>query len=105
MYCEQRERTSSLIQTGARLRSDIDWPELNGGIREQSHGIPVQEWPALARVLTTLDDIHARLTTGVDGPSPEKRAAVEAHTARRSLTNSRSSRSGAVALWHSHRAR
>ena len=39
----------------------------------------MQELPALARVLTTLDDIHARLTTGVDGPSPEQRAAVEAH--------------------------
>jgi Effector-associated domain 7/NACHT domain len=78
-YCERHACTHSLIQTGAQLRPDIDWPGLNGEIREQPNGIPRQELPVLARVLTTLDDIHARLTTGVDGPSPEKRAAVEAH--------------------------
>jgi hypothetical protein len=78
-YCERHACTRALIQRGASLRPDIDWSGLNGGIHEQSHGIPMQEWPALARVLTTLDDIHARLTARVDGPSLEERAAVEAH--------------------------
>src|SRR4029453_7991392 len=78
-YCERHACTRTLIQTGAQLRPDIDWRGLNGGIREQPNGVPVQELPALAWVLTTLDDIHARLTTGVDGPSPEQRVAVATH--------------------------